>query len=208
MSREPNFDDLVGAETGDAERERLRGVHELLLQAGPPPELTPRLRKAPDFGVVSLKRRALKKRPALLLLAATLSVAAVFAAGYAVANQRGGNSTASTPRALSLVGTSFAPQARATLEVWRARSGNVPMTLSVVGLPKLPERTYYEVYLVRNGKVWGRPCGTFRVAGSSHAVTLTLNAPYSLRPGDSWVVTRPGPDGREPGRTVLRPVFA
>ena len=98
MNREPNFDDLVGTETGGAERERLRGAHELLLRAGPPPELTPRLRNAPDFGVVSLKGRVAKKRPTLLLLAATLSIVAVFTAGYAVADHRGGSATtASAP---------------------------------------------------------------------------------------------------------------
>jgi len=207
VNREPNFDDLVGAETGGAERERLRGAHELLLQAGPPPELTPRLRNAPDFGVVSLKRRVAKKRPTLLLLAATLSIVAVFAAGYAVADHRGGSATTgSAPVAqLSLQGTSIAPHARATLDVWRERAGNWPMTLKVVDLPRLPRGVYYEVYLVRDGKPWGS-CGSFRIESSSHqAVTVTLTAPYSLQSGDSWIVTR-APFGGEPGRTVLRPV--
>ncbi|HJQ74250.1 MAG TPA: anti-sigma factor [Gaiellaceae bacterium] len=206
MNREPNFDDLVGTETRGDERERLRGAHDLLLQAGPPPELTPRLENAPDFGVVPLHRRRPRKRPVLLLLAATVSVAAVFAAGYGVANQRdSGSSSASQPVAqLSLRGTALAPQARATLDVWRSQRGNWPMTLSVAGLPKLPQGTYYEVYLVRGGKPWGS-CGSFRITGSSGAVTLRLNAPYSLRPGDSWIVTR-APFGGEPGKTVLRPV--
>ncbi|HEU5476610.1 MAG TPA: anti-sigma factor [Gaiellaceae bacterium] len=206
MNREPSFDDLVGAEeTSGAERERLRGVHELLLQAGPPAELTPRLRKAPSFGVVRLQPRKPVRQRAMLLLAAALSIAAVFAAGYAVADHRSGGTSASPPEKLSLRGTSNAPGARATLEVWHPQAGNWPMTLSVTGLPKLPRGTYYEVYLVRDGKPWGS-CGTFRVAGdSSGAITLRLNAPYSLRPGDSWVVTRAAP-GSEPGRTVLRPV--
>ena len=72
---------------------------------------------------------------------------------------------------------------------------------------KLPPHTYYEVYLVRNGKPWGQ-CGAFSVDGSSRVLTLTLNAPYKLKTGDSWVVTRPGPGGVEPGNTVLRPVTA
>jgi hypothetical protein len=37
---------------------------------------------------------------------------------------------------------------------------------------------------------------------------LPLTAPFKLRKGDTWVVTRPGPGGSEPGRTVLRPVAA
>jgi hypothetical protein len=206
VNREPEFDELIGAETRGAERERLRGVHELLLQAGQPAELPPELAKAPDFGVVRLQRRTVKRR-AMLLLAAALSIAAVFVAGYAVADHRNSPSAAAPPRTLALQGTKLAPHARATLEVWRSRSGNWPMTLSVVDLPRLPRHTYYEVYLVRDGKPWGS-CGTFRVKDDSRAVTLTLNAPYSLKAGDSWVVTRTGAGGGEPGRTVLRPVSA
>lgn len=207
MNRGPNFDDLVGTETGGAERERLRDVHELLLQAGPPAELTPRLRQAPRFDVARRQQRRPVKQRALLLLAAALSIGAVFAAGYAVADHRGGSSTATggAPKTLSLVGTARAPDAHATLDVWHARNGNWPMRLSVAGLPKLPPHTYYEVYLVRDGKPWA-PCGSFRIASASPGtVTLAFNAPYSLRPGDSWVVTRAAP-GEEPGKTVLRPL--
>src|SRR5207249_1133991 len=50
LTRKPDFDELIGAETSAAERERLRRTHELLVQAGPPPELTPQLRRAPGFG--------------------------------------------------------------------------------------------------------------------------------------------------------------
>jgi len=207
VNREPNFDELIGAETPGAERERLRGVHELLVQAGPPPELTPQLEKAPGFGVARLQSRRVVKRRALVLLAATVAIAGVFAAGFAVADDHGSSTSAArTARTLQLAGTSLAPQAHATLEVWHSHAGNWPMTLTVSGLPKLPTHTYYEVYLVRDGKPWGS-CGTFRVDGSSR-LSLTLNAPYSLRKGDSWVVTRPGAGGQEPGNTVLRPVSA
>jgi hypothetical protein len=207
VNREPDFDELIGTEALGVERERLRGVHELLVQAGPPAELPPQLAKAPGSGVVQLQQRRAVKRRAMLLLAAALSVAAVFAAGYAVADHRGGTTAAAPPVTLALKGTAIASHARATLQVWHSRAGNWPMTLSVVGLPRLPQHNYYEVYLVRGGKPWA-PCGTFRVTDSSHAVTLTFNAPYSLQKGDSWVVTRPEAGGGEPGRTVLRPVNA
>ena len=94
MTREPDFDELIGAEASGAERERLRHAHDLLLQAGPPPELPPSLERAPSFdaaGVVQLSRRRVVKRRALLLLAASLTIVAVFFAGYAV---RGGSSSA------------------------------------------------------------------------------------------------------------------
>ena len=205
MTHEPNFDELIGTEATGAERELLHHAHDLLVQAGPPPELPPSLQKAPNFGVFSLHQRRVVKRRALILLAAALSVAVVFFAGYAV---RGGGSSAKAPNpvlALPLKGTSALPKAHATLQVWKARDGNWPMTLSVVGLPKLANHGYYEVYLVRNGHPWGL-CGTFRGAGSSTALTVTLNAPYSLHKGDSWVVTRPTASGSEPGLTVLSPV--
>jgi hypothetical protein len=204
VSREPSFDELIDGEMTGAERQRLEHAHELLLQAGPPPELPPELRKAPSFGVVPLevKRRVVKRR-ALVLLAAAVSVVAVFAAGYAVSSQRGGKSQQAL-EVLDLKGTPVARSATASLEVWRPHDGNWPMTLNVAGLPKLPQRTYYEVFLVRNGQILGS-CGTFRVAGP-HAVTVTLNAPYPLEHGDSWVVTRHGAGEAEPGKTVLRPV--
>jgi hypothetical protein len=205
LTPEPNFDELIGAEATGEERERLLHTHELLLQAGPPPELPPSLHKAPSFnrsGVVRLQHRRVVKRRALVLLAAALAVAAVFFAGYAV---RGGSSKASPVAELALKGTRALPNARATLAVWHSRDGNWPMTLSVDGLPKLSDHGYYEVYLVRDGRPWGL-CGTFRGAGTSKTLTVTLNAPYALRTGDTWVITRPTASGGEPGQTVLRPV--
>lgn len=214
MNREPNFDDLVGTETRGAERERLRGVHDLLVQAGPPPELPPQLEKAPTFEEPSSKVTRLRPqrsttRRVLVLLAAAVAVAAVFAAGYGVGNRGGDISVVPAAQTLNLKGTSLAPHAKATLGVWHAHDGNVPMTLNVVGLRKLAPHTYYDVYLVRGGKLrpWGL-CGSFRVSSSSRVVSLSFNAPYGFEKGDSWVVTRPGPGGSEPGKTVLRPISA
>lgn len=202
MSREPNLDDLIGADTTDAERQRLQSVHELLLEAGPPPELSPKLEAGPTLGMTLQRRRAVKRR-AMLLLAASLAVVLVFLGGYGVGN-RGGTSP-KPAHSLALKGTSVVPNAQATLEVWDSKSGNWPMTLTAVGLPELPQHRYYEVYLVRDGKPWGS-CGTFRVVGNpDQPVTVTLTAPYTLRKGDSWVVTQPGAGGSEPGKTVLEP---
>ena len=207
MTREPDFDELIGAEATGEERERLRHAHELLVQAGPPPELPPSLQKAPNFGVFSLHQRRVVKRRGLVLLAAALSIAVVFFAGYLTRGGGSGNTTSKPPTLISLKGTPAVPDARATLAVWQSRNGNWPMKLSVAGLPKVSGRTYYEIYLVRDGKPWA-PCGSFRIADSSAgAVTLTFNAPYSLQKGDSWIVTR-AVFGSEPGKTVLRPVTA
>ena len=202
MNREPSLEDLIGADMSGEERERLRQVHGMLLEAGPPPELSPKLEEGPTLGMTLQRKRALKRR-AMLLLAATLAVVGVFLGGYAVANRGGSGPTPVLSQALK--GTALAPQAQGTLEVWDLRDGNWPMTLSVVGLKQLAPHRYYEVYLLRHGKPWGS-CGTFRVEGpSTGVVTVTLTAPYTLKKGDSWVVTEPGAGGTEPGKTVLRP---
>jgi hypothetical protein len=203
MTREPDLDELIGTETPGEERERLQRVHDLLLQAGAPPELSPELAAGPTLALTLARRR--RRRPrALVLLAAALCLALVFFAGYVVGNNGGGTSTSAPLKELKLKGTSLAPKAQAVLDVWHPSDGNWPMKLTVVGLPKLPARTYYEVYVVRHGQILGS-CGSFRVRGH-HAVTLRMNAPYPLEPGDSWVVTRLTAGGVEPGNAVLRPV--
>jgi hypothetical protein len=205
VNREPTLNDLIGDEATGAERQQLQHVHEMLLEAGPPPELSAELEAGPTLGMTLGQRRRKVKRRAMLLLAAAIAVFAVFIAGYA---SRGSGGSAPKPVITqALQATSFAPQAaQGTVEVWSSNDGtNWPMTLTVVGLRQLPPHTYYEVYLLRNGKPWGS-CGTFRVGSSpEQAVTVTLTAPYTLHKGDSWAVTQPGPGGAEPGRTVLKP---
>lgn len=163
------------------------------------------MRSGPEWEQPGLMQRHAVRRRALVLIAAALSIAAVFVSGYAARDHwRGSAPRNAVVKTLALRGTSVAPRARARLEVWQARAGNWPITLSVVGLPKLPLHTYYEVDLVRAGKPeWS--CGTFRIASASRTVTLTLNAPYPLRKGDYWVVTRQALS-RGPSVTALRPV--
>ena len=127
MNREPTLDDLIGTEPTDVERQRMQHVHELLLEAGPPPELSPKLEAGPTLGMTLHRKRALKRR-AMLLLAATLAVVGVFFGGYLVAN--GGKSAPNPVIAQALAGTSLVPQAQGTLEVWNSNAGNWPMTRS------------------------------------------------------------------------------
>jgi hypothetical protein len=140
-----------------------------------------------------------------LLAAAIVVVALVFIGGYIAAGGKQ-SSAAPTPVAtLQLHGTKSAPRAQAALELLPKQGGNWPMTLAVTGLPRLPKNSYYEVYLVRDGKPWAS-CGTFVVGKSTEATKVTLNAPYRLRPGDSWVVTKQPQGTNTPGPTVLQPV--
>jgi hypothetical protein len=207
VSRRPTFDELVDDETTGAEREQLRHVHDLLLRAGPPPELPPELEAGPNLQMTIVRKRQRAKKRGMLLLAAALVAVLVFIVGYAAGNGQKGSRGGNLVKTLNLKGTAVAPNAKASLEVWHPKDGNWPMTLSVVGLDQLPSRRYYEVYVVRGGKILGS-CGVFRVNQTRNPVVVTLNAPYPLQKGDTWVVTRQGAGGVEPGQTVLKPVNA
>jgi hypothetical protein len=202
MTRTPDFDELVGTDLGREERERLEHVHDLLVIAGPPAELAPELEGGPTLAMTlgGPRNRHVGRRIALLA-AAIMVLLFVFLGGYITGNKGGGG--LSGGHTLKLVGTAQAPTALASLHVASADSaGNWPMTLSATGLAKLPAHGYYEVFLTRNGKIWA-PCGTFRVEGATSAVSVKLNAPYDLRRGDGWVVTRQLPGHHDAGPVVL-----
>jgi hypothetical protein len=204
LTHQPNFDELVGSDLSPEERERLERVHELLLTAGPPAELTPQLEHGPTLAMTLGRPERRGGRPRLALLAAALLVlAVVFVGGYAVGNS-GDSLTGS--HTLKLGGTKQAPGALASLVVENVDSaGNWPMRLSVTGLPKLPAHGYYEVFLTRGGKPLA-PCGSFIVKSPTTAVSVHLNAPYHLRRGDSWVVTKQLPGDHTAGPVVLHPL--
>jgi len=184
----PDFFDLVGDEGTPEELEKLRRAHDLLVAAGPPPELSPRLSDAPPVG----KTRAAvfrRRRPATTLaLVAVLALAAFFI-GYAVANQRTGFSAA---RTLPMHGIGRLAAAHADLAIGsRDVGGNYPLKMTVRGLPHLQQGGWYELLLSKGG----RPtlsCGSFRVDGRS--LTVRLSVPYDLgdfpKLFDGWVVLR------------------
>jgi hypothetical protein len=192
-TRPPDFEDLVGEDLAADERARLRGVHDLLVAAGPPAELSPALERAPSVGgsVHLLPRR---RRSALLLLAVALAAAA-FGGGFlaGAVTHRGGTKTAVT--VIPMHGTRAAPNALASISLQDVdKAGNWPMRFTVQGLPKLPHGGYYELYLTRHGRI-AAGCGTFNVHGG--LTTVSLNAPYELRGFDGWVVTRHLPNHPE-----------
>ena len=203
MMRPPDFDDLVGPEVEQAERARLRAVHDLLVQAGPPAELSPELEAGPTLALTLQRRQRRGGRKVLLLAAALALVAMAFLAGYIAGNGKGDGLSSGTT--MSLVGTKAAPSALASLRIQPAdAAGNWPMKISVTGLPKLPPHGYYTVYLVRNGKPFA-PCGYFVISGPDRGTSVWLNAPYKLQPRDTWVVTKQLPGHHETGPVVLRP---
>jgi hypothetical protein len=208
VTRTPNLDELIGPpdeHEDQIERERLRRVHDLLLQAGPPAELSPEIEAGPTFAMMLQRPRRRAGRRVMLLAAAVTVVALAFLAGYTTGNDGGNGNGPPKGHTLSLVGTKAAPGALASLRIDPVdAAGNWPMLISVTGLPKLPQHGYYTVYLVRDGKPLA-PCGTFVVAGKGPGDPVWLNAPYQLRKGDSWVVTRQMPGHHDPGPIVLRP---
>ena len=204
MTRPPDFDELVGKEVPEHERERLKRTHELLVQAGPPPELSPALETVPRIEETPPWFRRGKRRVGrrVVLLAAALATAA--ALGFMFGHSTNPNSI-STERVVRLAGTNLRPQASGTLELGKNDGhGNWPMVLRVKGLQELPSGGYYDLYLTKGGKPVVL-CGTFNVGSGQTQIRLT--AAYNLSHFDSngWVVTRQLPGHHKPTDIVLQP---
>jgi hypothetical protein len=182
----PDLRELVGDDVPADELERLGRVHELLVRAGPPPELPGELAAAPEpeATVAMLPKR--HWRP-LAALAAALALAA-FGAGWlaASAGDSGGESFPPIDFRVPMAGTPAAPNAVASIAVAeRDEAGNWPLAMTI---RNLPPNASYELWLTKKGKL-AALCGPFRTEGDSVAY---LNAPYRLRQYDGWVVTRAG----------------
>jgi hypothetical protein len=198
VSGGPDFRALVGEDLPEEERARLERVHELLVAAGPPPELPPSLTtpqtEPPELAVAFLPRRRLG---AVLALAAAVALVA-FLGGF-LAGRTGDHFTKRVE--VPMHGTALARGASATIQIGALdKSGNWPLKLIVRGLRSLPKGAYYEMYLTRRGHPVAT-CGTFTVAQPTASVRL--NAPYHLRLYDGWVVTREAP-GKNAHPVVLR----
>jgi anti-sigma-K factor RskA len=198
-----SFDDLIGSEGLTAEEDaRLRRVHELLVAAGPPPDLSPGLEAPPvpseeaDPPEVAYLYRRRRGLVAALALAAAL---AAFAAGYAFGHGKAKPEQFASVRTVTMHG---AAGSRGLIEIAAPdHVGNWPMEVEVSGLPEQTDRkAYYELWLTRDGKTVA-PCGTFRVHGKTTTVRLTV--PYVLHSFDGWVVTAQPAHAREPGNVVL-----
>jgi hypothetical protein len=206
MTRHPDFDDLVGGDVPADQRERLRRAHELLIEAGPPAELSPEMESVPwpddALGPIWGRRKAAKpRRP--LLLAAALATAVVV--GFLL-----GQATTSSPTSINaretvhLKGTTLAGGALATLKLGKPdAAGNWPMVLRVKGLPSLRHGGYYDLYLTRNGQPLVS-CGTINARGET---VVRLTAAYNLEAfdKDGWVIVRKTPANKfRPDQVVLR----
>jgi hypothetical protein len=206
MTREPDFRELVGDDLPADEEPRLRRAHDLLLEAGPMPELPPGLAHPAIEGArgerplfVLPRRRA----GAALALAAAIALVA-FLGGYLVGYSKNDETAASFSgvKSVTLHGTSRDPEAVAVIRIGRKDANdNVPMLVTVRGLRALPSSGYYTLALTKNGKPVVT-CGTFRVSAGSGSTTVRLSVAYEVAQFDGWVVTEYR-HGREAEPTVL-----
>ena len=174
----PSFDDLVATNLDAGERERLLRVHELLLEAGPPPDL-------PATAPIRLEPR--RRRGALVAIAAALALA-IFAVGVVVGDRSAGRSV---DFAVGMSGTEAAAGASATLTVFGIdEAGNWPMEMEVRGLPPAASGRPYELWLTRAGEPTAL-CGSFLTDSDGRAV-VPLNAPYRFTDFDGWIVVEEG----------------
>jgi hypothetical protein len=179
VSDTPNFRDLVGEGLPPAEQERLERVHEMLIAAGPPPELPPELEEVPDGrgNVRQLEPTGLPRRRvgAALALAAAIALIA-FLGGYVAGNKHTNNAFASV-KTVALTNS----QAQATVRFGpRDANGNTPMLVKVEGLKKLPGDDYYVLYMTKSSKAVA-VCGSFNVRGP---LATTLRFPVAYDPSD------------------------
>lgn len=206
MTREPDFNELVGEDLDANESERLRGAHELLLAAGPVPELPPGLDE-PTLGArvahgERWEQNAFQLLPSRRVGAALALAAAIalitFVGGYVAGFRHDGFAA---QYSVAMHGTATTA-ASAQIEIGkRDARGNWPLRLDVKGLPKLKNGGYYEMYLTRGKHIW--TCGTF-AAGGPQTVKVRLTVPYDFKNGDGWIVTKELPSGGStPGPTVL-----
>ena len=192
MTDRPNFDELVGGDDlSPDEAARLQRVHDLLIEAGPPPELPPHLLQEPDpeggrrDNVTGLPRR---RTGMLLGIAAALALTA-FLGGFIYGTH---HAPFNEDFAVPMHSTAAGSQATGVIHVGKLDSaGNWPLKVDIENLPALPKGQYYEMFLSRGADQRAASCGTFRVSGSHD--DIRLNAPYNLHSFNGWIVTREQP---------------
>lgn len=182
----PDFRELIGDDVPAEERARLERAHDLLIAAGPPPELTPALETppAPGTNVASLPRRRLGTA---LVLAAALVLSA-FAAGFLIGDRSEDSRAVAGFEAERTVLLGESGSTVAVVRLGKAdRNGNHPMLVTVEGLERQPRGDYYSLFMLKNGKPVAL-CGTFNVAGKE-ATTVRLTTGYGFGSYDGLMLT-------------------
>jgi hypothetical protein len=202
--RVPEFDALVGREASPMERARLHRVHELLVEADPPPELSPELEQVPwpddalaPLGLIRKRRERGRRRPWYVYAAAAASLVMF---GFLLGQVGGSRGTSlDVARVVKMHGIGAVSNATAAIRIGQTGSdGNWPMVVSVTNLPPASDG-YYDLWLSKAGKPVFL-CGSFNTRANAETI-VRLSAAYPLERGgfDGWIVTRhiPGTGDRQ-----------
>jgi len=186
----PDFHELVGDDLPEEELARLRRAHDLLLAAGPPPELSPGLEQPPtldtDVVVPFLPRR---RRGRGIGLAVAVGVLA-FMLGSLWGTEK---HDFDADRTVQMHGVGAHRSALASIEIGDESGENIPMVIRVRGLPPLSKRgSFYELLVTSEGKQLAS-CGVFNTK-AGEPTQVRLSVPYRLGKDqtwyDGWVVVR------------------
>jgi len=192
--RPPDFEELVGHDLAEEERERLRRVDSILRSVpAPPPAVPARLESA----VTALAEpRVWFWTPRRVALALPLAAAIAFVF-FALGTMVGGGGEGFDERAaVRMHPTAQTPaearDASALIRVGKPDAdGNWPLRLEVRGLPRLPKGGYYALWLSKDGE-FGATCGSFAMGEGETTATWTVS--YPLADYDEWVITAYLPD--------------
>jgi len=205
IEHRPDLNHVLGADVPADERRRLERAHELLLAAGPLPELPPSLQVPPvveDRHEASAAFALLPRRGGRILTLAAGFAAMTLVIGYLIGNHRAGFDT---DYVVSMKGTQDAPRAAGVVKVGHRDSvGNWPLELQVAGLKRLPGGSYYTLYLTKHRKP-AVSCGTFRVHEGQTVVRMSV--PYHFKNYDGWIVTADHAGEVRPGPPLLEKYF-
>jgi len=179
----PELRDLLGDDLPAEERARLERVHELLVAAGPPPELPPSLAEASDRAARPPSWLPRRRLGAALALASAIATVA-FLGGYLAGYERGDGGFDSTLSVALVEGPT-----QGVVRIGRQdANGNTPMLVTVQGLPRLPTGDYYTLFMTKKGKPIVT-CGTFSVR-DERPITIRFSVAYDLENFDGLMLAR------------------
>ena len=185
----PDFDELVGTDLEPEERDRLRRAHDLLIAAGPPPELPPELADPtgpPEAEVVPFWNR--RRNAAIAVLAAALAALA-FGVGYLTGHTK--SDKGFTEGAIVMRGTVAAPEAAPARSSSGARddAGNWPMLVRVSTLAEAPSGALLHALADEEGQAGRRRAARSSSAAATHPTEVEFTVAYKRPNFDGWVVT-------------------
>ena len=199
----PDFDELVGDDLGSEERDRLLRAHELLVAAGPLPELPPSLAepRAPyeEQPTPFFNRR----RNATIAVLAAAVAAAAFGIGYLTGAAAAAATASRRRRRWSCTARRPPPQERS------GRLRSATRTTQATGRCSSASRTckaarecVLHALAVAQG-TRGRAVRLLRRHGGDKTTEVRFTVSYKLKNFDGWVVTKQKRGQREPTRALL-----